>query len=96
MAETTHQGSLNQISKTMEKVYLVFHTDVWHTNASKELLCVCTSWDSVMININQWVAMDCGELSEEQADLLHRIGQTQGYDGTGEFIVQEMELDELF
>jgi hypothetical protein len=79
----------------MEKIILVYRTDVHHSHESKELIGIATSKRnaSTICRAASWAEGD--RLSKEQQDLLERIGQTQGYEGQGEFYTETWPLDKL-
>jgi hypothetical protein len=77
-------------------VILVYRTDVWHTYKSRDLIGVCTDRDETLKVVEQAVEQDgLPPLSEEQIDLLNRLGQTQGYHGRGEFQTEQYELNTI-
>jgi hypothetical protein len=80
----------------MQEVILVYRTDVWHTYKSRDLIGVCTDRQEALKVIKQAVEEEgIPPLSEEQIDLLNRLGQTQGYHGQGEFQTELWETNQL-
>jgi len=80
----------------MQEVILVYRTDVWHTYKSRDLIGVCTDRDNALEVIIQAVEEEgIPPLSEEQIDLLNRLGQTQDYHGEGEFQTEQYELNTI-
>lgn len=76
--------------------YLVYKTDAWHSYASRDLIGVCTSVESVYDIINQKVKKEGETLSEDDLFNLSNIKQTYGYEGEGEFDYEEVDTDILF
>jgi hypothetical protein len=78
-----------------KKIILVYRTDVHHSHESKELIGVATSKRNASIICRAASWEEGAILSKEQQDLLERIGQTQGYEGQGEFYTETWPLDKL-
>jgi hypothetical protein len=80
----------------MQHVILVFRTDMWHSYESRDLIGVCTDRVKAFEVIKQAVEEEgIPPLSEEQIDLLNRLGQTQDYHGKGEFYTEIYDINTL-
>jgi hypothetical protein len=84
-------------SFTMEKrIILVYRTDVHHSHESKELIGITTTIRKMKEIVEDSATLRDGVLLDShQQDLLERIGQTQGYEGQGEFYTETWPLDKL-
>jgi len=80
----------------MKSVYMLYKTDCWHTHASRELIGVCTTHFDIVKVIRERVAFE-GEkpLPSNLWDQIFTIKQTQNYEGDGEFLYEEIELNKL-
>jgi hypothetical protein len=77
-------------------IYLVYKTDAWHTTDSKELIACCDTKKKAIRLIKQIADKDDNEkLSEDDIYNLEHINQTQGYAGSGEFLIEEIEKNVL-
>ena len=74
-------------------MYLVFKTDNWHTHASKDLIGICSGKEVVEEVVAECAKKENGKVSDDDWFNLFNINQTQGYEGEGEFVVEEVETD---
>lgn len=79
----------------MKSVFIAYKTDVWHTHDSRELICTASSLERSIELLQQFCKNIGEELSEDDLYLLRTIKQTQNHDGGGEFLIEEVTLDEL-
>lgn len=76
-------------------IYLVYHTDNWHSYASRDIIGACTSITSVIRIIKAHAKKEGEKITKDQLFNLSSIKQTQGYQGTGEFQYEEIETNKL-
>lgn len=77
-------------------ITLLYSCDAHHTHASKFLHGAFSSVDKAIEALRELIEKaKRPPISDEQVDLLHRIHQTQGYEGEGEFIIEPLKVDEL-
>lgn len=84
----------------MKTITLLYSCDVHHSHDSRFLHGAFSTVGSAVGSLHELLAKADPEggytpLSQEQEYLLYRIGQTQGYDGPGEWILQTLKVDEL-
>jgi len=79
----------------MDSVTLIFRTDSWHTNSSKELIGVATLDEHKMTILHTAARVDKVKFSKDDYYNLESISQTQGYAGEGEFVIEEVETDKF-
>ena len=83
-------------------LYLIFTTDVWHTNESKDLIGIATTKLKVVSLINKHARSKSNPiLTAEEKEFLNLVNQTQGYkdyDGDNEFeyLIETVAKNELF
>ena len=75
-------------------VFAVFKTDNWHSHASKDLIGIAVDGNPLRI-IEQQVAKEGEELSDDDYFNIANLKQTQNYEGEGEFFVEPIEADTL-
>lgn len=73
------------------KLHVLFSCDEWHTQGSKILLGVFTDKGNLVNTLGR-ALMDNGQppLSDEDIAMLHNFGQSQSYEGDGQFIVEDV------
>ena len=74
----------------MEKIYLIYQCDNWHTNDSMRLQAVATTMDNVIDLCKQIAKSEKQTLSADSLYNLEHILQTQEYEGIGEFFITEI------
>jgi hypothetical protein len=79
----------------MDKVFLVYKTDNRHSYASRDLLGVCDNWAYVKPIINAQASKEGEKISQDDAFNIINIKQTQGYEGEGEFFIEEVNTNVL-
>jgi hypothetical protein len=79
----------------MKKAYLIYKTDVWHSHKSKELIGIATTQVHLIRLIRQQCKKENVKLTDEDKYQLSIIKQTQGYSGTGEFLIEEIDINTL-
>ena len=78
----------------MTTVHILFACDAWHTQSSREVLGIYTSKQEAVASLIQLIQeQDEEPLSPDDQSLLLGIGQTQNYEGSCEFIIEELELN---
>ena len=85
------------------KVYILYTCDVWHTQKSKNMICIANSLDTAVNIADRYSKRENGiYLSDEDKMNLYHIKQTQGYDseenGEGnisEFLIEEYETNTI-
>lgn len=75
----------------MVKVFLVYKTDAWHNYKSRELIGVCTTYESVISIMTEYAKEEDEEPFDRDCII---VDQTQGYSGDGEFQWEPVEVDE--
>jgi hypothetical protein len=78
-----------------ETMVLVYKTDTWHTQESRELIGVCSNINSGINICHQRAKKEKHQITSQQHELLDSIRQTQGYEGTGEFYMEEQPINIL-
>jgi hypothetical protein len=75
---------------------LIYHTDAWHSYNSFNLIGTAFDKGRAIELIDMYCAKHGQpELSSECVEQLYSMGQTQSYDGEGEFVIQEIEENTL-
>ena len=74
---------------------ILYLTDVNHTHESKEILAVCDK-ESTAIQLAMKHAKKSGDrFSSEDVRNINVIGQTQGYSGSVEYLIETYKTNEL-
>ena len=77
-------------------MFIIYKCDTWHSDDSKQIIAIATTLKNA-VNLCQEKAENEGEtLSEHDRELLKSIKQTQGYEGEGEFLIEEADTNILF
>jgi len=71
--------------------YLIFETDNWHTHSSKNLIAVCSTFNTAISLLKKDCKAKGNPLSEDDIYNLQHIKQTQNFEGDGEFVIEEMK-----
>ena len=79
----------------MESVFLVYKTDAWHSYASRDLIGVGNTILSAMALCVQQSRKENTKINGDQLWNLENLKQTQGYNGEGEFVIEEVNTDNL-
>lgn len=74
---------------------LVYKTDCHHSYASRDIIAICSSKRIAMMLIKRKVKLEGEKLSEYDLRHLNNINQTQGYEGEGEFDMEEIDKNVL-
>jgi len=77
------------------KKYIVYTCDNWHTNGSKDVIGLCSNIRHSIRIIKQKAKKDGHKISNDDLYNLQHIKQTQGYEGDGEFLIEEYEQNTL-
>lgn len=77
-------------------MFLIYKTDVWHSYDSRDLIAVATCFDMAISLCQKKAKKEGSKLSKYQLFNLSNIHQTQGYKGEGEFVIEEVTVNELF
>ena len=77
----------------MKTLFLLYTTDVWHTQESKNLIAVCSSKEKAISMAQMYAEAEDEEITKDDLYNLERISQTQGYKGEGEFLIDYTELN---
>ena len=77
------------------KKFIVFTCDNWHTNGSKDIIAVCSNLKNAIKIIKKQAKKDGQKISADDLYNLNNIKQTQGYEGEGEFLIEEYEQNTL-
>jgi len=80
------------MSKTLK---ILYKTDKYHTNTSRELLGVFDNLNDLAYAIETKASQEDCLISSDDWTNLQKINQTQGYDGEGEFFIELISLNEL-
>lgn len=75
--------------------FVVFTCDNWHSHGSKDCISVCSSLKNAISVIKQHAKKDGNKISSDDLYLLKTIKQTQGYEGNGEFLIEDYEQNKL-
>lgn len=79
----------------MTSVFIVYKTDSWHSYASRDLLGASEDLAGAIALVKKQVKKENQKLSDDDKHNLAHIKQTQGYDGEGEFDIEEVTLNKL-
>ena len=79
----------------MDKIFMVYKTDVHHSYASRDLIGVTTERGYAMLLCMEKAKKEGHEISGNQEWNLGNLEQTQGYSGEGEFHYESVELNQL-
>lgn len=79
----------------MKKVFIVILCDNWHSQASQQIASVCDSLEIAIKHIKTLAKEENCKISKDDLYNLQHIKQTQGYEGTGEFLIKEMEINKI-
>lgn len=79
----------------MNEVFIVYKTDLWHSYESRDLIGIGTSIISALAICYQQAKKEGSKISDGEAWNLENLKQTQGYDGEGEFVIEEVQTDTL-
>ena len=85
----------------MKSVLIVYKTDAWHSYASRDLIGIATTLNKAISIIKEQMEKEGHPLKDSQEgewllELLRTIKQTQGYEGNGEFVIEEVAVNKLF
>ena len=80
----------------MKTVFLTYKTDAWHSYASRDLIAVCSNFETAVKLSKKHAKTSGHKISQQEEWNLRNIKQTQGYSGDGEFMIEEMETNVLF
>lgn len=79
----------------MNKVYLAFTCNTWHQRDSFSLIGAGASWEDAIEIVKTKAAKEGNHISDDDMHLLNTIRQTQGYEGSGEFVMEEWEVQQF-
>lgn len=79
----------------MESVIIVYKTDAWHSYASRDILGVVTCIAEAIAICNLQAQKEGEIISADEMFNLENIEQTQGYEGEGEFYIEEIQTNVL-
>lgn len=79
-----------------DKVYAVYKTDVQHSYASRDLIGIGELFISAFDLCKKQAKKEGYKISVDDEFNLRHISQTQGYEGPGEFVIEELTLNVLF
>ncbi|RGS18012.1 hypothetical protein DWY11_04310 [Segatella copri] len=74
------------------EVYLFYRTDVWNSIESMELIYIGTSKET---SIKKLMKLDCEPITEEQAEDIRRMNQSQCNNVGYEWVVEVWTLNHL-
>lgn len=74
------------------EVYLFYRTDVWNSIESMELIYIGTSKEA---SIKKLMKLDCEPITEEQAEDIRRMNQSQCNNVGYEWVVEVWTLNHL-
>lgn len=74
------------------KVYLIYRTDNWHSYASRDLLAVCDSWETLKQCIFRYLKTKLGEeeLEDIKEDIVFHL---ENYQQTQNIWAADFEID---
>ncbi len=77
----------------MERIILIYKTDNHHSNDSKRVIAIAEN-EFKAIDLIKFYARrgDC-EITDDDIFCLDNYNQTQGYEGEGEFVIEEVYLN---
>lgn len=79
----------------MKKIYIAYKTDAWHSYHSRDIIGVCTTFKNAVSICKKQAKKEGEKISNDELFNLNNIKQTQGYDGDGEFQIEEVEKNAL-
>ena len=74
---------------------IIYKTDNWHSDASKDVVAVATTLEKAIRLIKKQVQLEEEIIPQSSLKFLRDTYQTQGYEGEGEFLLEDVEVDEL-
>ena len=78
------------------KVYILYSCSAWHEAASRFFHGVFTTREDAVQGLGQMLdTAGLPSLSDDDFRNLRAFGQTQGYLGEGEFMIEEAPLDDI-
>lgn len=79
----------------MKTVTAVYITDNWHSTDSKWLIAICETKDMAIAIAGQHASeiIEGEDLTEQDFRNINTMGQTQGYEGEGEYMIEEIILN---
>lgn len=77
------------------KVYAVYKTDAWHSYASRDLIGIASDFSSAQLLCHEQAKKEGFGIKGDELYNLANLRQTQGYEGDGEFMFEEITLNEL-
>ncbi len=78
------------------KKYILYTCDNWHTRSSMDIVAVCSSLKTAIKIAKKQASKDGYIINEDDVYMLETKLQTQGYEGDGEFIIEEFEQNKLY
>lgn len=79
----------------MERIYIVYKTDTWHSYNSRDVIGIADTIDSAIDICKQQAKKEHEKITKDQLFNLNNIKQTQGYSGSGEFQFEELQINTL-
>lgn len=76
-------------------LYLVYKTDNLHSFASRDVIGVCSTFKKAVHICNQQSFKEGSPLLSQDVWNLNNLKQTQGYNGDGEFSIEQVAVNQL-
>lgn len=76
-------------------VFMVYKTDVHHSYASRDIIGVATSQENALKLCREQAKKEGHSLKGWNMQFLQEKNQTQGYNGPGEFVIEEVYINKL-
>ena len=83
------------MNNILPSVWNVYVTDEWHTTRSKKLIAVTTDKLRAINFCLKYATKDNEFISQDDLYFLENINQTQNYLGDGQFVIEEIYLNEI-
>lgn len=77
----------------MDKVFICYKTDTWHSYASRDIIGIGTTIDNALALCQQQAVKEGESMSDWNIGFLRDKSQTQGYQGEGEFVIEFVDVN---
>jgi hypothetical protein len=79
----------------MASMNLLYKVDNWHSTESKELLGIFYTKENAILHAQKHAKLVGEVISKDDLYLLDTVGQTQAFDDEGEYMIEEVKINEL-
>ncbi len=79
----------------MKNIFILYKTDAHHSYASRDTLGLSETKEGIIALVKKQAKKEGEKLNSDQLFNLNNISQTQGYEGSGEFHFESLEINTL-